>query len=232
MVLPGAGILAVALLVVVPLVTDAPSASAQQSAWSPDHYIELTSSEFLDLPAVNAEIDFAAIDYPLLQAAVFYLTNLERTNRGMAPLAYSPELEAAAHAHSVAMRDRGFFSHTSPVPGMRSVQDRTRAAGFANPAVGENIARSFGIAYEAGRGVYSPVQNGGYFSYSYRGEPIPPHSYRSAAAAVVEQWMGSPGHRANILRSEYRHLGVGAVHFTDRSFYDMDSFYFTQNFGR
>lgn len=208
------------VLVLVPFV---PLAS-QESAGSPDR--------FLERPEVNAEIDFSAIDYPLLQAAVFHLTNLERTNRGMAPLAYSPELEAAARAHSVAMRDRGFFSHTSPVPGMRTVRDRTAAAGFANPAVGENIARSFGIAYEAGRGVFSPVQNGGYFSYSYRGEPIPPHTYRSAAAAVVEQWMGSPGHRANILRSEYRHLGVGAAHFADRSFYDMDSFYFTQNFGR
>lgn len=206
--------------------------AAQQSAWSDDLYSELSAEEFLALPAIDAEIDFAAIDYALLHAAVFYLTNLERSSRGLAPLSHSPELEAAARAHSVAMHDRGFFSHTSPVQGMRSVQDRTRAAGFAGSSVGENIARSFGIAYEAGRSVYTPPQNGGYFSYRHRGDPIPPHSYRSAAEAVVAQWMGSPGHRANILRSEYRYLGVGAAHFEDRSFYGMDTFLFTQNFGR
>ena len=205
---------------------------AQSSAWSPDLYAELSMEELLALPTVNSEIDFDAIDYPLLHAVVLYLTNAERDARGIAPLAHSPALEEAAHAHSIAMRDHGFFSHTSPVEGMRTVRARTRAAGFSGTGVGENIARSFGLTYEAGRGVYAPPQNGGYFSYRHRGEPIPPHTYRSAAAAVVAQWMGSAGHRANILRVEYRHLGVGAAHFEDRSFYGMDTFLFTQNFGR
>ncbi|MDP2650630.1 MAG: CAP domain-containing protein, partial [bacterium] len=30
-------------------------------------------------------------------------------------------------------------------------------------------------------------------------------------AAVVEAWMGSPGHRANILNSRFTEIGVGAV---------------------
>lgn len=34
----------------------------------------------------------------------------------------------------------------------------------------------------------------------------------STAAKVVQQWMNSPGHRANILRSEYSELGVGYVY--------------------
>lgn len=34
----------------------------------------------------------------------------------------------------------------------------------------------------------------------------------STAAKVVQQWMNSPGHRANILRSEYTELGVGYVY--------------------
>ena len=34
----------------------------------------------------------------------------------------------------------------------------------------------------------------------------------STAAKVVQQWMNSPGHRANILRSDYTELGVGYVH--------------------
>ncbi len=31
----------------------------------------------------------------------------------------------------------------------------------------------------------------------------------STAAATVEQWMDSPGHRANILNRNYTHMGVG-----------------------
>lgn len=29
--------------------------------------------------------------------------------------------------------------------------------------------------------------------------------------AIVRAWMGSPGHRANILRSEFREVGTGVV---------------------
>ncbi|MCZ9338405.1 CAP domain-containing protein, partial [Streptomyces sp. TRM76130] len=28
-------------------------------------------------------------------------------------------------------------------------------------------------------------------------------------AAVVEGWMNSPGHRANILKAEFTHIGIG-----------------------
>lgn len=33
----------------------------------------------------------------------------------------------------------------------------------------------------------------------------------ATAAATVEQWMNSPGHRANILNKDYTHIGVGYV---------------------
>lgn len=33
----------------------------------------------------------------------------------------------------------------------------------------------------------------------------------STGAAVVQGWMASPGHRANILKRQYRLIGVGAV---------------------
>jgi uncharacterized protein YkwD len=34
---------------------------------------------------------------------------------------------------------------------------------------------------------------------------------QSSAAAVVNWWMNSPGHRANILKPEFMHLGVGVT---------------------
>ena len=33
----------------------------------------------------------------------------------------------------------------------------------------------------------------------------------SSGRAVVKGWMGSPGHRANILRTEFRLMGIAAV---------------------
>ncbi len=32
------------------------------------------------------------------------------------------------------------------------------------------------------------------------------------ATNLVESWMNSPGHRANILNPDYTHIGVGIVH--------------------
>ncbi|HET8595819.1 MAG TPA: CAP domain-containing protein [Intrasporangium sp.] len=45
------------------------------------------------------------------------------------------------------------------------------------------------------------------------------------AAAVMQAWMNSPGHRANILNCGYRYLGVG--HVTGGSY----GHYWTQDFG-
>jgi uncharacterized protein YkwD len=206
-------------------------ADSSDSSWSPADYETYTLAALRSLPAAQSAIDFDQIDYPLLHAAVFYLTNFERQTHGLAPLAYHRALESAAFDHSVDMREYGFFSHTSRVAGKRTVPDRTGAAGFPSGYVGENIAQTFGIAYDGERGVYVPEQNGGYFSYTYRGEPIPPHTYLSAAEEVVTGWMNSPGHRANILRADYTHLGVGAAYFADPDFSGIPTFLFTQNFG-
>lgn len=36
--------------------------------------------------------------------------------------------------------------------------------------------------------------------------------WRSTAAEIVKSWMGSPGHRANILESRYREIGIGLAY--------------------
>ena len=40
-----------------------------------------------------------------------------------------------------------------------------------------------------------------------------------SGSAVIGGWMGSSGHRANILNSSYRLLGVGAVRSSDGRWY-------------
>ena len=198
--------------------------------WRVEDYERYSLEEFLELPALQETIDPEAVDYPLLHAAIFYLTNAERVSRQISPLLHHPALELAAQQHSQAMYERRFFSHNSPVPGHRRPRDRATSAGFVGRGFGENIARSHALQTIRGRGMHTPDQNGGYFSYTLRGDPIPHHTYLSQAQAFVAQWMGSTGHRQNILRSTYTHLGVGAHFFLYSGFHGIDSFYSTQKF--
>ncbi len=199
--------------------------------WKYENYV-LSYQDFLKIKKLNEQIEFSSVNYPLLHAAIFYETNQERIKAGVPALKFHQSLEAAAYGHALDMRTYDFFSHTSVVAGKEDVGDRARLAGFNWSWVGENIATSFGIDYKARTPVYTPDQNGGYFSYEYKGNPILPHTYLSFAKALVNQWMHSSGHRENILNRNYNYLGTGAAHFEDESFYMMDKFYGVQVFGK
>jgi uncharacterized protein YkwD len=110
---------------------------------------------------------------PSAETAVLTLVNEARTGAGCDPVTADPALAAVARAHSADMRDRDYFSHTSP-EGL-SPFDRAEQAGV-DYARAENIA--FGQA---------------------------------DAAAVMEAWLESPGHRANILDCDLTTLGVGVA---------------------
>ncbi len=200
------------------------------SAWTSGDYDNYDSSSFAGLPEANERIDMDNIDYPLLHAAIFYASNLEREKHNLPVFLHSPALEKAAKGHSDDMAARGFFSHESPVSGKETMQKRLSLAGIRNAYMGENIAETFGIEYEPGSPVYTPDVNGGYFSYSYKGKPIENHTYLGFALAVVKQWMNSPGHRANILNPGYLYLGTGAAHYKNTDFHGMDYFKCVQDF--
>jgi uncharacterized protein YkwD len=70
------------------------------------------------------------------------------------------------------MRDKGYFSHTSPTYG--SPFNMLKSFGISYKSAGENIARGY-----------------------------------TTPKAVVDGWMNSPGHRANILNSSFTEIGVG-----------------------
>ena len=54
---------------------------------------------------------------------------------------------------------------------------------------------------------------------------------REMARGLVDQWMDSPGHRANMLKPSYRWIGIGAaVHTTEEYGYIVEKVYATQNF--
>jgi len=201
------------------------------SSWSDKDYENHTYDTFAELPAANKRIDFENIDYPLLYAAIFFETNRQRIRYKRKVFLHSPALEKAAKGHSDDMVKYNFFSHTSPVKGKETMTKRLALAGITSGYRGENIAYSFGIEYKAGKSVYNPDQNNGYFSYSYKGDPILNHTYLGLAKEVLNQWMNSPGHKANILDTKFTYLGTGASHYKNPGFYNMDNFKCTQNFG-
>ncbi len=200
-----------------------------ESIWSDDKYAEYTYKTYESFEAFQQAIDPDDIDLPLMHAAVLYRTNKERAQRGLEPLSWKLNLETAAYHHSRVMREHGFFSHTSRVGGRRQPEDRARLAGIENPKIAENIATGFLIQYEPRR----PVRflGPGKFRYSNKKSGfIEYHTYLSLADALVQQWMNSPGHRANILSSKAYEIGIGISPFYKTSFNQMPSFYATQNF--
>jgi uncharacterized protein YkwD len=115
----------------------------------------------------------------VLVRATLCLLNAERTRRHLRALRLNPELSAAARGHSRAMVAKHFFSHTSP-DGTTFV-DRIRRSGYLDGARAWSVGEN--IAYGSGR--------------------------LSTPRAIAAAWMRSPGHRANILSSSYRSIGIG-----------------------
>jgi len=116
-----------------------------------------------------------------LARAAACLVNQERTRRGMRPLKLNIRLTRAALKHSRDMVARGYFSHDTKGGG--DFVSRIRKAGYVAP----NAFPSLGEDLAAGSGTLGSAQS------------------------IVESWMESPGHRANILNGKFREMGVGVT---------------------
>ncbi len=108
------------------------------------------------------------------------LHNQTRAGKGLSPLCVHPALTEAARFHSQEMLNRGYFSHDS-LNG-ESVKARLEHFGYAfagNP----------------------------YWKY---GENVTWGSgYMGAPEHRFNEWMNSPGHKANILDENFREVGIG-----------------------
>lgn len=105
---------------------------------------------------------------------VIRLVNQKRAENGLKALTYDWELCRVARYKSQDMKDKRYFSHTSPTYG--SPFQMIKNFGISYRSAGENIARGY-----------------------------------ATPEAVVNGWMNSSGHRANILNSSFTHIGVGYV---------------------
>ncbi|MBN2766634.1 MAG: CAP domain-containing protein [Paludibacteraceae bacterium] len=195
-----------------------------------DIYSGYSHSNYRSILGVNMEVDFESPNYKLLNALVFFRTNEIRVEKGLHALKHHERLEQAAGMHASDMLKGDFFAHDNPLQQERKTpSDRYRLCGISNPYAAENIANNFAIKYKANTAVYVLDEEKGLFSYEPDGEAIARHSYLSFAESVVEKWMGSKGHRENILRSTALELGCGCLFYRDKNG-SMPKFMCVQNF--
>jgi uncharacterized protein YkwD len=171
------------------------------------------------------------LDRALLEQAVVFFTNRARQKRKLATCAVDERLQVAARDHSETMALAGDLFHASPKPGPRLPQARTRNEGIGLTAGqvihGENIAVDYFLDI-ADVPHYRDTLDGGkrYFD-AETDEPIEYQTYWEFARKAVAHWLRSPGHRENLLRREFTHVGIGVV---PGSFRGLAAVYVTQRF--
>ena len=158
-------------------------------------------------------LSFARWDGEAVARAIFEETNVRRTAAGLPALARSTNAEAAARVQAEYIARARTLSHTNPAPGQRTVGDRLRSAGATWRFAAENVLFEHLLDYVNGRLVYPrPAAAGGQeFSYTPNGPALRPRTPRGLARAALDQWMNSPGHRANVLARDATQLGCAAV---------------------
>lgn len=205
------------------------------SAQHKDYYTHFNPSSFTKLKELGLRVDVSFSNLDLLDAAIFWMTNVEREKNGLAPFRFHYKLRQMAILHSEQMRLHKFFSHENPYEARyKTLDDRLDAMkdgsfdGFRT--WGENIAQ------------YPTLNGPNSFSVEFRngvprffapdGSEILYCTCKEYAFKVVDGWMHSPGHRANILNPRFEYLGSGCAGFEEQG-NSVTLLYFnlTQNFG-
>jgi uncharacterized protein YkwD len=128
---------------------------------------------------VNADLALTASNTDDVRAAVLCLINADRTQRRLTPLRENAKLRTAALAHSSDMVRNGYFAHTAP--NGDTFVDRILDARYTT------LKQDWSLGENLAWGTGS----------------------LGTARGVQTAWMRSSGHRANILKSAYRELGIG-----------------------
>jgi uncharacterized protein YkwD len=115
-----------------------------------------------------------------LNAAILCLVNAERADKGLPALTQSSQLDQSADGMCRRMVTEHFFSHDTPDG--KTVVDRVEPTGYI-PKSGDWVV---GENLAWGSGALSTPQ------------------------AIVNGWMNSPGHQANILAPDYKDIGLAA----------------------
>ena len=123
----------------------------------------------------------SALNSGKIEWEIFRIVNQQRIIHGLTPLRLHRKLTKVARMHSGNMVAQGFFSHTDKQG--RTPFDRLDQylPELGWRAAAENIAFNYGNTAE------------------------------EAASNLMVSWMNSPGHRVNILSSNFTDIGIGVV---------------------
>lgn len=116
-----------------------------------------------------------------VEQEIFRLVNAERAKKGLVAFKADSKLDSIARAHSADMLANDYFSHTNKSG--CGTACRLANAEYGWSAFGENI-------------------------YSLHGYTL---SAAEVARKMVEGWMDSAGHRANILNAKFTNHGIGVA---------------------
>lgn len=156
----------------------------KESYYKKQVYKEHDWKSFYALQDVNASINPDEFDLHLLNAALFFATNKERTKHGKPNFEFNSLLRDASLLHTNEMIKRNFFSHTnSRNKKLDKPESRLRFCGLQPTALAENINYEF-IAENA--------------------------SYLSLSESIVKSLMDSPPHRKNMM-GNYKLLGTSIL---------------------
>jgi len=137
---------------------------------------------------------------------VHRLINLEREKHGLKILGYDEKLASIAKSHSKDMASNEYFSHETP-EGLAPT-DRASKADYV-------------CRYQIGNLIYSGI---GENIHMVKGPSVALGSTpESIAELAVSGWMDSPGHKKNILTSNFSSEGIGV-------YISTFSIHVTQNF--
>ena len=131
------------------------------------------------VPCTNTNLLPSAENLELVRAAILCLHNQIRVQQNLPALRDNAKLRKAALGHSASMVSQGYFDHTDL--GGDTFVDRILGAGYAKRNDGWTLGEN--LAWGTGD--------------------------LSTPAGVMQAWMASPGHKANILKKAYREVGIG-----------------------
>jgi uncharacterized protein YkwD len=144
----------------------------------------------------------SVVSVDALEERMLSRLNVLRTRRGLTPLRLSAALSSAARYHTRDMARNGFCGHDS--------------------ANGTNFWKRVSRFYGQGRG----------WRVWAAGENVLCHPRPLTAAAALRRWLGNPGHRANLLSSQWREVGVAALYAEPPGeFSGEETLFVTANFG-
>ena len=166
---------------------------------------EIPKQTPIEEPKETPKAETAAVTefWKEVEDQIITLCNEERIKAGVAPLESNETLREIARYKSKEMLENNYFAHKSAVDGAMPWELADRF-GYSYSTFGENI----------------------WMSQMDTEDPMWTEEFKSGVTArnIVNDWMNSPGHRANILDPKYKKIGVGLIYSSKLKAYATQSF--------